>query len=215
MEQIILTQINQSWTSPVLDWVMAIASSWDFWWPFLALAAVGLAIWGGFRERAFLVCCFLCLFVMDGVVVNGLKKWVGRQRPGDAMDGVRKIDLAKATPRVLAVAKPLKVWKSEAKISDGRGKSFPSGHTANSFCVATVCFVFFRRWGWAAYLLAGTVGFSRVYTGSHWPSDVAVSVILAVGITLGILAGADFVWRRFGGRWLAGAHEKNPRLWPA
>lgn len=60
--------------------------------------------------------------------------------------------------------------------------SFPSGHTASSFAAATV---FFRnlpkKWGTLAIVLAGLIGFSRMYLGVHYPTDVLA------GATIGVL----------------------------
>lgn len=55
--------------------------------------------------------------------------------------------------------------------------SFPSGHTAASFAMATVLWFLARdagkpKWGYLALLWAALVGISRVYRGVHWPTDV-------------------------------------------
>lgn len=215
MEQTILHWINQTATAPWLDQGMAIASSWDLWWPIL-LVALPLLLWrGGFRGRAMLVCAGVCIFFVDAVTVNGLKKLVGRPRPSAVLDGVRVVDLVKTNPRLLALGQPAEVHLSQARIAPQRGGSFPSGHAANNFCVATVVFVFYRRWGWLMFFPAGLVAYSRIYVGSHWPTDVVVSIFLAVGVTLLVLAVLDKLWERWlAPRWprLGAAH---PRLWGA
>ena len=59
--------------------------------------------------------------------------------------------------------------------------SFPSGHTAAAFAVATVFAERYRghRWApWVAYGLAGAIGFSRVSSQAHFPSDVFLGAAL-------------------------------------
>jgi undecaprenyl-diphosphatase len=215
MEQMILETVNREWTSPAWDRVMAVASSWDLWWPLLVIL-VPFLIWrGGFRGRAALLCCGVCIFFVDALTVNTLKKLVGRPRPSAAQDGVRVVDLEKARPRILAVAQPAAVRLPGARINPQRGGSFPSGHTANNFCVAAVLLVFYRRWGWLAFFPAAFVSYSRIYVGSHWPSDVAVSIFLSIGVTLAVLVLLDILYEKAAPRLSPALAVRHPRLWSA
>ena len=121
VDEPIFRLINQQWTSPALDRIMAAASSFDLWWPFIVLA-VGLVAWrGGSRARWLLVTLGLLLAVGEVAVSNPLKHAIHRLRPWQAMAGVRQVDLARgARPRLLALWQPVAV-----KVTDPRRWPFP------------------------------------------------------------------------------------------
>jgi membrane-associated phospholipid phosphatase len=67
-----------------------------------------------------------------------------------------------------------------------RGSSFPSGHAAGVFSVATVVASRYRnhRWvPWVAYGFATAISFSRVTTLAHSPSDVFLGAALGYTVT--------------------------------
>ena len=58
--------------------------------------------------------------------------------------------------------------------------SFPSGHTANSFAMAFIYLKMLpKKWGITAIVIASLIGFSRLYLGVHYPSDVLGGVLVA------------------------------------
>jgi membrane-associated phospholipid phosphatase len=67
-----------------------------------------------------------------------------------------------------------------------KGSSFPSGHAAGAFAVATVVATRYHthRWvPWAVYGFATAISFSRVTSSSHFPSDVFLGAALGYAIT--------------------------------
>jgi undecaprenyl-diphosphatase len=70
--------------------------------------------------------------------------------------------------------------------------SFPSGHSASAFAFATGASMALPAAAPVLLPAAGTVAYSRVHTGVHYPSDVAVGA--TVGVLSGI-AGAKIVQR--------------------
>lgn len=61
--------------------------------------------------------------------------------------------------------------------------SFPSGHAAVSFALATVAAHYDRKRAWIYYTGAVLISLSRIYLGCHYFMDVLIGAIL--GITIG------------------------------
>lgn len=65
--------------------------------------------------------------------------------------------------------------------------SFPSGHTATAFALATATVYLWPRYSALAWLFALSVGISRIAITAHYPSDVlggALTGILCVAVLL-------------------------------
>ena len=105
--------------------------------------------------------------VAHGVVAllaNGLKHLIGRPRPRFTHAG------------------GFQFWPSW----DSGLDSFPSGHTSASFAVATVLARHGPRGSVAFYGIASWIAASRVWRGSHFPTDILAGVCL--GVTVGMVA---------------------------
>jgi len=212
MDQKLLFLINRDWTSPGLDSFMATLSCFAAWVPLAVVAGALLWFLGGFKGRATLLSLAVVIVISNSVISDTLKKIVSRPRPRDVVAGLRVLDLQPSPFRFLSIFKPPVVTLSIPSSSDLPGHSFPSGHTINNFSAATVFTLFYRRRGWLYFIPAALVGYSRIYVGAHWPSDVLTSAFLGIGATLLVVAMLEWAWRRFAAKWMPSIHARHPSL---
>jgi undecaprenyl-diphosphatase len=103
----------------------------------------------------------LAAVALSHILVQIAKRTVGRRRPG------------RAGTCVSLVREPDRF-------------SFPSGHATASMSVALAYGVAFPACSVPLLLLALVVGFSRVRLGVHYPSDVLVGQLIALGTVAGL-----------------------------
>ena len=154
---LLLRWLMETFSHPVLDDIMIFVSSLGnkgFFW--IAIGVLFLLF--GFRKkiwrsRGLLVLLSLAVNFLACNMV--LKPLVDRTRPYYVLD---------YTPLIPPVGDP----------------SFPSGHTSASFAAATAIYCINKKWGIAAYLLAAVMGFSRLYLGVHFPTDVLFGAVVGM-----------------------------------
>jgi undecaprenyl-diphosphatase len=210
MDQTLFYLINQKWTNPVLDLFMAAVSNLEIWKPFLIILILVSLIFGGFKARACVVCLFLSLFVADQVT-NALKSAIGRHRPKQVQT-VRMVELQKARPEFLTLFKKPTIRYSDQSDYHRSGPSFPSGHVTSNTVIAVCLTLFYRKRGALYWFLTSAIGYSRIYLGAHWPSDVLATVFLAVGeslLTIGVL---ELIWRGVAAKWMRSIYARHPSL---
>jgi undecaprenyl-diphosphatase len=98
--------------------------------------------------------------IADAILVYSLKTIIHRPRPYEVLS-IMPLDLV------------------------DNFRSLPSGHTSTAFLSATILSKYYCKYTAIFFVIAASIGFSRVYIGVHYPLDVIVGAI--TGCLVGIL----------------------------
>jgi membrane-associated phospholipid phosphatase len=79
--------------------------------------------------------------------------------------------------------RPFVTYPDIYKKAKAGSPSFPSGHTSAAFATATSVSLSYPKWYIIvpSYLYAGTVAYSRMDLGVHYPSDVLAGAVIGSG----------------------------------
>ena len=142
-------------------------------WPahvVLGLALAGVAWWRGSRKWTRIFLAMILATALAGVTAYGLKFSTGRVRPSVKMEHV---------------------WRGPD--SHQNYQAFPSGHTTASAAFFGVLLFVCWRLGLLCLPVPLFVGFTRIFLGAHYLSDVVGGMLLGL-LTAALVAA--FVWRR-------------------
>lgn len=144
--------------TPTLDTPLrALSRSANHSFLWIAIATL-YALVGGRRGRRAALEGIVAIAVTSASVNLGLKQVFRRRRPDRA-------------------AEPL----SERHARMPSSKSFPSGHSAAAFAFAQTIGRHFPGTAVPLRMLAGSVAYSRVHVGVHYPGDVVIGSIIGAG----------------------------------
>lgn len=155
--------INNTISNSFFDEWMPIISNKLTWIPLYVLFVIIAVV--KFKKRSWLpVLALIIAFGLTDLISNSIKKTLKNPRPNH-----------------------VESLYSIKRVEGGSGYSTPSSHAANHMAIA-ICAsaVLGLAWGWRLLLFAWAVliGFSRIYNGVHFPSDVLIGFALGGVIAL-------------------------------
>lgn len=153
------------------------------------LLVVVLLLWKGGRKGRLVVALLIPTIILsDQLSAQFIKPLVSRLRPCyvfSPLENVHSFFGSKSSP------------------------SFPSAHASNAFAMATLFIGYFPRYAVIALIAAGSVAFSRIYVGVHFPVDVVAGAI--VGTLCGIWIKYSFEYlKRLNGMKSGREHDIRP-----
>jgi len=153
-----MTWADGWWSCPVLDhalpWLTYLGSHF-------AVILFILLGWMITKQRKVLRRLIL-LYAIQSAFIYGLKFLIQRQRP------------------FLFLEMASKLSKGPGEILD---PSFPSAHAAFSFMMAILLSLWFPRHRIIFFIVAGFIGWTRIYLGLHYPTDVMAGALLGYMVT--------------------------------
>ncbi|SDL09803.1 undecaprenyl-diphosphatase [Maridesulfovibrio ferrireducens] len=172
---------NQIFRKSWLDQIMPLISSAALLWVIILAATA----YGIYKKGPKILIVMLVIIASMGVAdfsTGLIKKTIGRVRPVNSLPLTYFREDGQWQRRPLDF-KPLKE----------KGNSYPSAHAANSMAFALMCMFFFRKLRPWMILLPLAVGYSRLYLGKHFPTDVLAGWVVGICVAISVW----LIWNNF------------------
>lgn len=137
------------------------------------------------REKRGVIWVAALLTVCSGLAANGLKSCIVRIRPHSAQL-IAVAGHEDAGPTTASDDSAIEVVEED--FWDSRQRSFPSGHSATAWGLMIGLSLAFPRGCVVFGVLAAVASFQRIWSGAHYPSDVAAGAAIACLISAAILS---------------------------
>ncbi len=148
-------------------WTLILTDKSTYLWPGVA-TILALLYLKKKQGLLFILTATLTILLADGISENILKPLIARSRPCTTLDFIRNQD---------------NFFLNAVHCSPSL--SFPSIQAVNLFTLATLWAGFFGKTGWVAFVFAIWAGWTRIYLGLHYPSDVLGGMF--IGVAVGVL----------------------------
>ncbi len=141
-----------------------------------ALRWVCLDALGIFFAKYFEYVLLACLLLF--LVANFKKYWMMIIEAGAAAVLARLV-IVNLVRLIAPRARPF-VENNVNLLLSSNESSFPSGHAAFYFAIATVVFFYNKKAGILFFVAAFLISIARVFVGIHWPTDILAGIIVGI-----------------------------------
>ncbi len=148
-------------------WVLILTDKNNLLWPGVATIVAFLYLKKK-QGLLFILTATLTILLADGISENIIKPLIAHARPCTTQDFIRNQD---------------NFFLNSVHCSPSF--SFPSTQAVNLFALATLWAGFFGKSGWVIFVLALWTGWTRIYLGLHYPSDILGGMF--IGVAMGFL----------------------------